>query len=252
MVAGLAALLCPEAGAAQSVTLRPVADTSLSETAPNNNLGAQLFTTAGVTQNNTKTRVLYQFDIAANIPAGSLITSVELVLEVTRQPADGYAIGSFGLHRMLVSWGEGNKVAANPNNPGQGAPASSGEATWLQRLHGVASWSAPGGAAGTDFAAATSASQVVYTVGNSPYSFGFTSAIAADVQAWLDAPLQNFGWMLLVEPESEAFTARRFGSREDALNAPLLHIQYEPVPEPASLASLGCLLGLAWLGRRRG
>ena len=238
--------------AAQFITLRPVADTSLSETAPNNNLGAQTFTTAGVTQNNTKTRALYQFDIAGNIPAGSLITSVELLLEVTRQPADGYAIGTFGLHRVLVPWGEGNKITANPNNPGQGAPASAGEATWLQRQHGIAAWASPGGAPGTDFIAMSSALQVVYNMANSPYSFGFTSALSADVQTWLDNPSQNFGWMLLVEPETDAFTARRFGAREDSINAPRLILQYEPVPEPACLSALGCLIGLALLRRNRG
>ncbi len=237
---------------AQSIQLRPVADTSLSETAPNNNLGGQSFTTAGVTQNNTKTRALYQFDIAGNIPATSLITSVELLFEVTRQPVDGYAIGTFGLHRMLVPWGEGNKVTANPNFPGQGAPATFGEATWLSSIHGGTLWSQPGGAPGVDFVAETSASQVVYSIANSPYSFGFTAQIAADVQYWLDHPGENFGWMLMVEPESVAFTARRFGSREDGVNAPLLRIQYQAVPEPASLATIALLVALAWTRPRTG
>jgi hypothetical protein len=235
-------------GFGQSIELRPVADTSLSETVPNNNLGAATFTTAGVTQNNTRTRALYQFDIAGSIPANSLITSAELLLEITRQPADGYAIGTFGLHRVLVPWGEGNKVAANPNFPGQGAPATLGEATWLSSIHGATLWSLPGGAPGVDFVASSSASQVVYSIANSPYSFGLTVQLAGDVQYWLDHPAENFGWMLIDEAESVAFTARRFGSREGGVNAPKLLIQYQPVPEPALLVAGALLLAL---GRTR-
>ena len=49
----------------------------------------------------------------------------------------------------------------------------------------------------------------------------------ADVQAWLENPSTNFGWLIKDEIESSATTARRFGSREDAVNSPRLRIEYE-------------------------
>jgi len=44
--------------------------------------------------------------------------------------------------------------------------------------------------------------------------------------------LPAFGWLLLSQSESTRTTIRRFGSRDDALNQPLLTIQYSIVPEP--------------------
>lgn len=231
---------------ADSVTLRPVADTTLIETAPNNNLGGQTFANSGTTQNFTKNRALFRFDVSA-IPTGAQVDSVALVLEVTRQPVDGYTSANFGLHRMLVSWGEGAQTAADPRSPGQGAPASSGEATWLARFAQTGpNWATPGGLAGTDFAAAKSAGQSIYSTANSPYFFT-SSQLAADVQLWLGNPADNFGWMLLADNEGPNFTARRFGSREDAINAPQLLVQYTAVPEPSTLALMA--LGVGWLAR---
>ncbi len=236
---------------ADSVTLRPVADTTLIETAPNNNLGGQPFANSGTTQNFTKNRALFRFDVSA-IPTGAQVDSVSLAFEVTRQPVDGYAPADFGLHRMLVSWGEGVQTTANPGSPGQGAPASPGEATWLARFAQTGpNWAAPGGLAGTDFAAASSAGQSIYSVANSPYFFT-SSQLAADVQLWLANPSENFGWMLLANNEGPNFTARRFGSREDAINAPQLIVQFTAVPEPSSLVLAA--MGAGWLmrhGQRR-
>lgn len=231
---------------ADTVTLRPVADTTLIETAPNNNLGGQPFANSGTTQNFTKNRALFRFDVSS-IPTGSLVESVSLVLEVTRQPVDGYAPADFGLHRMLVSWGEGTQTASNPGSPGQGAPAATGEATWNSPLALTgATWASPGGQSGTDFAAASSAGQSIYSTANSPYFFT-SSQLAADVQLWLDNPSANFGWMLLANDEGPNFTARRFGSREDAINAPQLLVQFTAVPEPSAVVLAA--LGAGWLMR---
>jgi hypothetical protein len=46
------------------------------------------------------------------------------------------------------------------------------------------------------------------------------------VQQWLVNPTTNFGWILISEAETNAFTGRRFASREDPTNAPTLQIQY--------------------------
>jgi hypothetical protein len=235
---------------AQSVLLHPVADTTLIEAAPNNNLGGKDHVNAGTTQNFTKTHGLFRFDPAAAIPAGSIIHSVSVSFEVVGQPVDGYAPSQFGLHRVLVPWGEGDK---NPSgNPGLGLPATAGEATWNDRfaLEGMP-WSAPGGAPGTDFLATSSSTAFIYDIGSSPYLFASTPDLVADVQGWLDHPSANFGWMLLTETDTVDFTARRFASREDAGRAPVLEVNFTVVPEPATavLLTVGGMILAA--GRRR-
>jgi hypothetical protein len=246
-LAGFFSLAIPPVSLGADITLNPVADTTLSETVPNNNNGGQTFFNAGTTQNGPRTRGLLMFDFGS-IPAGSLITSAELVVEAVGQPSDGFDTDTFGLSRVLKAWGEGNKTAANPNAPGQGAAASVGEATWNQRLNGVAAWGAPGGLAAVDYSTTVSAEQIIYTSGNA-YTFGSTPEMVADVQYWLDNPSANFGWMLAGENEQVRFTARRFGSRESVFDAPRLLVSYTPVPEPATWALCGA--GLALLAVRR-
>jgi hypothetical protein len=75
----------------------------------------------------------------------------------------------------------------------------------------------------------------------------------ADVQGWLNNPKSNFGWMLISESEDTRFTARRFGSREDPNNAPLLDVQYVLVPEPRPLMlwGAGALLVIGGAKMRR-
>ena len=50
----------------------------------------------------------------------------------------------------------------------------------------------------------------------------------ADVQAWLDNPANNFGWLVLGD-ETAIGTAKRFDTRESA-SPPMLAIQYIPGP----------------------
>ena len=233
---------------AETVQLAPVADTTLIAVNPDNNLGGKSYFNSGTTQNFTKNRGLIQFDPLASIPVGAMIQSVTVQFEVLGQPVDGYAAGTFGLHRMLVSWGEGDKSPTT--QVGLGLPASPGEATWNSRFHGMdMPWSQPGGEAGVDFVSQASVSDVIYDVGNSPYIFGSTPGLVADVQYWVDNPSENYGWMLLLADESVDFTARRFGASEGP-DAAILTIQYAMVPEPGTmlLVSLG---GLAFLRRRK-
>jgi hypothetical protein len=63
-------------------------------------------------------------------------------------------------------------------------------------------------------------------VDDSPYSFGPTPGLTADVQAWLERPDSSFGWILISTAEATPKTARRFGSREDPFNAPRLLVDY--------------------------
>ncbi|MBI5383950.1 MAG: DNRLRE domain-containing protein [Verrucomicrobia bacterium] len=245
-------LLQTVGGRADPVLLYPVADTTLSENWAANNLGGLPFINAGTTQNFTTNRALLRFDLAGAIPAGSVITSVALTLEVTREPGDGYNLSDFGLHRVLRDWGEGDNVTpSGSTSPGSGAPADPGEANWFHRFASTAnSWGIPGGEADVDYASLPSAAITIYGVGDSPYVFGSTPALVADAQLWLDQPQRNFGWMLISQSETLDFTARRFGSREDPLNTPYLSVDFISVPEPPAAALL--LLGFigAICGRR--
>lgn len=219
----------PQPIRAETVVLPPVADTTLIEVAPNNNLGGQLFANAGTTQNFTKNRALFRFDVPESVPPGATITSASVAFEVTKQPVDGYAPANFALYRVLRPWGEGVQTAAQGASPGLGAPATLNEATWDHRFALTTNtWAAPGGAADIDYAGTPSSTTSVYGVGDSPYVFPAESALVADVQYWLDHPQSNFGWMLICQTESENFTARRFGSRENTNKSPFLTIQFIP------------------------
>jgi hypothetical protein len=239
-------------GQAESIILVPVADATLIEASPQNSSGGAIFFNSGTTQNRTRNRALLQFDVAAQLPADAQITSATLRLEVTRQPADGFESSAFTLRRMLVSWGEGDTVPTD-NAGGLGAPASANDATWTHRFAGTGlTWAAPGGLAGTDFASDPSSTALIYGPNDSPYFFESTLDTVADAQSWLTNPEANYGWMLLSEAEDLPFTARRFGSSEDATRSPQLVLEYTIVPEPGTLVLLVCggvFCGL--LARRR-
>jgi len=215
-----------------STNLAPIADTTLSENYPSNNFGGMAFFNSGTTQNLTRNRGLFKFEVAGNLPAGSRIKSANLVLTVTKLPADGYTFSDFGLHRLLRDWGEGNKVTPpSIPNAGNGAPATTNEANWFYRFAFTTNiWSSPGAAATNDYVPDVSSGQTIYGLNDSPYTFPSTPLTVADVQLWLDKPQTNFGWILVCAGEESGFTARRFGSRQDTNNAPQLNIEYVPPP----------------------
>ena len=208
---------CP----ANTTNLTSVADTTLQEAFPANNFGGGETFTAGVRLQGGITRALQQFDIAGAIPAGVTVNSVSLTLTVT---AVGTNSSTFDLHRVLATWGEGS------GSDFGGSPALDGEATWNDRLATNTHWTGAGG----DFSPTVSAAQAITSAGD----YTFTSAaLAADVQAWLNNPATNFGWLLRSEQESTLATIRRFAGRADTNNPPLLTIQYT-VPNPPAPPNL--------------
>lgn len=208
--------------AAETVTLIPVADTSLYDTAPLNNLGGVQSIAVGMTARDETFRGLLKFDPMASIPAGATITGASLEFATVRAPG-GAAPAEFSLHRMLVSWGEGNKGAGGVT--GTGELATEGEACWSFRFHPGVGWAAPGGTGGLDFveAPAATASQ---SQASAPVVFNASPQLAADVQRWLDNPGTNFGWVIKEHAELVAFTARRLGSREHPTDPPRLRIEF--------------------------
>ena len=205
----------------------PSADTSLLEVSPSNNLGGFFGMNSGTTQNGPRNRALLRFDLSS-LPTNTLVQSAKLTVQVTQQPIDGYDFTAFGLHRMFRPWGEGNKIPVT--QPGQGVPATAGEATWLHSFYPTNQWAEPGGQPGTDYSPIESSFEIVYDVANSPYVFPSTPELVDDVQLWINKPATNHGWMLRCADEFPRFTARRFGTREDANNAPVMELNYLVTP----------------------
>lgn len=107
----LLALLGPDAFSAGTNFFQSVADTSLLEVAPSNNHGGFFGMNAGTTQNFKRTRAIFRFDLSS-LPTNTVVQSAVVELAVTRQPDEPSPSITFGLHRMLRPWGEGDKNPA--------------------------------------------------------------------------------------------------------------------------------------------
>jgi hypothetical protein len=222
--------LCGTA-AAETVTLQATKDNTLYENLQgtvSNGAGPNLFVgTTGGRSGFAVRRALVAFDIAANIPAGAQILSVQLVLNMDKTIVGAKPVG---LHRVLANWGEGTSLAVGLGGGG-GGPATTGDATWLHRFFDTELWTTPGG----DFASAASA-QIEVTSTFRAYTWGSTTGMVADVQSWLDQPASNFGWILIGD-ELNTTSAKRFASRQNpaAANRPHVVVQYVATAiEPAT------------------
>ncbi|MCA9229868.1 MAG: multicopper oxidase domain-containing protein [Planctomycetales bacterium] len=197
------ATACTEAVAAQ-ISITPLKDNTLfgiADGSLSNGLGDSLFAGRTAAPANYLRRAVLAFDIAGSIPAGSTIDSVSLTLDMDRAQESGAV--PFDLHSLLADWGEGASNASGQG--GGGDDAEPGDATWIHTFYPSTFWSTPGG----DFSPTISASTIVDAVGK--YTWNSTPQLVADVQAWLDAPASNYGW-LLKGPE-DSVTAKRFKSR---------------------------------------
>lgn len=218
-----AVLLAAHVAVCETIVLEPSKDNTLYESDTgdlSNGSGAYFFAgrVAGF-GGGAKRRGLIAFDVAGSIPAGATINSVTLQLHVSLTaflPPET----NVTLHRVVRDWGEGISDS-NFMGGGQGAIPSTGDATWIHTLFDTDFWTNPGG----DFSVTASAGQSVG--GIDFYSWGSTAAMVADVQAWLDDPSTNFGWLIRGD-ENIIQTAKRFDSRENLIpdNRPKLTIDF--------------------------
>jgi hypothetical protein len=204
-------------------------DTTLYSNFPNNSSGGETGLLFGTTNQLTPQlnfiirRGLLRFDVSA-IPPGSTIQSVTLAITVDLG-SPGSGSKPLTIHRLLADWGEGTNYAGGNGGNG-GLPAQAGDATWNSNHHGASAWTTAGG----DSATSPSAALSIGTTGDLQYLVSDPD-LTADVQAWVNDPSMNFGWLFIGKEDSTS-TARRLYSREDAtLNfRPKLTIDYiEPV-----------------------
>jgi len=185
-----------------------------------------------------KRRALVRFNVAASVPAGAKILAASFSLNVVQTTAFP-PIPVMG-HRVLQAWGEGTSIATLGNG-GQGAPATTGDATWLHSSWSTVFWATAGG--DYDLTPSFTMSTPSFGIGTSPIAPGTVT----DVQFWLDNPAQNFGWLLKTD-EQFASTARRCDSRETTLGTPpSLSVTYV-VPGQLATWGSGCPVGAGNFG----
>lgn len=199
-----------------SVVLLPIKDNTIyDDTTDVLSNGSGQFLFVGQTGLGFNRRALLAFDLSS-VPAGSSIDTVMLTMNMSRTISADHDVS---IHRLLDDWGESDSSATG--NEGTGAPAATGDATWLHASFDDRTWQNPGG----DFIAAPSATAPVG--GADVYTWGPTSVLNADVSAWVDNPSENFGWIVIGNEEVIA-SAKRFDSRNNATAslAPMLTVVY--------------------------
>ncbi len=187
------------------ITLAPIKDNSLFQSVDggeSNGAGSYLFAGRTDSSSDYLRRAAMEFDIAGNVPAGSIIQSATLTLTMSRTKVGAM---TFNLHRLNSEWGEGTSNA--DAQEGGGIAATANDTTWTHTFYPGSFWATPGG----DFSATVSGTASVG--GNGSYSWGSTAQMIADVQGWLNNPASNHGW-ILKGPEGLR-SAKRFNSREN-------------------------------------
>ena len=224
--------------AADTVTLEADKDNTLYQSPTGslgNGAGERLF--AGVTNAGFIRRTLLHFDLGS-LPAGATITSVTLDMRITHAPFLPPST-TFNLHRVTQDWGESTTDA--PGEEGSGAPIEDDDVSWIHTFYPSSFWTNAGG----DFVATISASQTTSGSGLGPIAWT-SIGLVSDVQAWVDDPSSNFGWLIKASNESQPANAKRFNSREyigDTSTRPRLTIEYTPAVvtfcSPAAANSTG-------------
>ena len=276
-LSGIAIVLLVATLADDSLTRRAVAeqyictavrDNTIFQGDPSNSNGAGTWFAAGKNGTDIQ-RGLIQFDLS-QIPVGSIVDSATLSLYVTDAPKKDYtATRYFWLQALedvgTPSWGEGSSDAGDV---GQGADALSGDATWLlKQFDPDYSWPGGDGALGPGpiiYPDTSLAAGCVPGNANIPLQVQWTKSaltdqMIIDIQAWVDDPTTNDGWVVLGEEDSAAsHTKRQFASRDIVSPVgfdyrPTLTVNTAPEPSSWLLSFIAAAMsaGYAWRTRRR-
>lgn len=242
---------------ADVVTLVASKDASIFQNNPDYSNGGGPGIFSGTSGTGSPRRALIAFDMTS-IPAGAIITSVQLTLTLGLVANGGPPSATIGLYALTQSWGQGTTggTATAINGTGQGYPANPGDATWNSAHYSATTptqWATPGG----DHASTASATLFLNnnTAGSS-FTWLSTPQLVANAQGWLNNPATNFGLELINADEVSSSTLFAFYSSEwdntqnggSASQVPQLQVTYT-VPEPGA-AALACAGALGCLARR--
>ena len=209
---------------ADSVTLIPVGDATISEGQPWPPLGTSTILvsgTTGINEGATRNRALLRFDVTSSIPSNAIVTSASLTMTVVGTSPLVTNLW-FSLHKVAQDWSES-------------------AVTWTNRLSPPAAWSAPGGAPPRDYSSSVTQSNLITGLGT--FTFVSSPDMIADVQDWVSNPVDSFGWILICELEGLEKSVRKFASREYALNSiptnrPALEVDFSLPAIPPALTLL--------------
>ena len=229
VVATVVWLFAATIAGADSVTLIPTEDATISERYPDSLIGGDTTLESGSDGpegGGLRNRALLKFDVASSIPSNAIVTSAALTVTLVTSPSSTNVW--FSLHKVLQGWSES-------------------AVTWTNRLSPPAPWSVPGAAAPVDFSSSVTQSNLIIG-GTVPVAFTFASnsAMIADVQDWVSNPTVNLGWILLCEREELERSKRKFGSSEApaTTNRPSLEVQFTVPAAPLTLTVLPQTNGL--------
>ncbi|HEX7860202.1 MAG TPA: DNRLRE domain-containing protein [Verrucomicrobiae bacterium] len=241
----LAALFAATTLHAATITILCSADTGISSAFPSANMGGKTQIPIGRSAvGGYKSRGLYRFDLT-NIPPNATIVRATLNIPVTFLPSNDVP-ALYELHRMYLTWTEGNKVGGD-----YGATADPGEATWLMRT--TQRWMAPGAHPGFgfgtgDYLSLGSGGATVSSNGIASFS---SDIVAGDVIRFRNDPIENHGWIIHETSEATNRTEKLFATREHPTNPPTLVVTYTTPGEPPQITAIykdGTNIIIAWIG----
>ncbi len=215
-VAAIVVVFTINASAATQVTLIATKNTpifgpdsgssGIDFTTRSNGAGYSLY--VGTNGTGSARRSFLQFDFSS-LPPGAVVTNATLSLALDREPNANNELLS--LHRVTSPWTTGSSNSDVTGSAGQGAPATTNDATWNYASWPTVLWQNAGG----DFLAEVVASTWIGPLGtnSTPLSYSWSSAGMVDsINAWIQNPSSNFGWAMTGN-ESQTQSVKRFISR---------------------------------------